>query len=435
MRRAQISRSPIRVPRGRKRPRGTLFIYDPMLQIKMTSVFGQDIRRHKMGAGAIDFFEVIWMSTSRSAAWLLPIFTGHRATDGKICPTARIFSTTKQQNSPTGGEISATPPRFGSAGQETPMAGRSRFPTKSQKRPTRREKGQEKPQEGAPSVGYPPTGGEISPTAPYPRCFCLREGGVTLVRAKIAIPSPAVLGEPSPAIQQAAPTAARPKIKKGAAGKKPPKAAASDPHLSSAGASATKQAHPLSHDNLGASATKQALPLSQANLGASPAAFFLALAGHCERYVRAPLFAAARAAYESDPDPKKRFHFQPFEYIFEIVAVDAPTAATAAPTSTPADPQKPPVDSQKTPVAPTNTLADSQKTPAAPTSTPADPQKTPAAPRQFRLRAHLWRGRETLARHEETLSLEAIDGGVYFCPPPRTAPRRGKKSKKAPQAQ
>ncbi len=46
-------------------------------------------------------------------------------------------------------------------------------------------------------------------------------------------------------------------------------------------------------------------------------AFAALLAAACEKWARGALFERAKAAYDSDGNPKKRFYFVAFEYDFE----------------------------------------------------------------------------------------------------------------------
>ncbi len=55
--------------------------------------------------------------------------------------------------------------------------------------------------------------------------------------------------------------------------------------------------------------------------------FAALLAAGCEKWVRSALFDRARAAYEQDQDPKKRFYFCPFEYHFEATLTPSDTNA------------------------------------------------------------------------------------------------------------
>ncbi len=47
-------------------------------------------------------------------------------------------------------------------------------------------------------------------------------------------------------------------------------------------------------------------------------AFAALLAAACEKWTRGVLYEQAKAAYEQDENPKKRFCFIPFEYNFEV---------------------------------------------------------------------------------------------------------------------
>ncbi len=46
-------------------------------------------------------------------------------------------------------------------------------------------------------------------------------------------------------------------------------------------------------------------------------AFAALLAAACEKWARTALYETAKAAYDADETPKKRFYFVPFEYAFE----------------------------------------------------------------------------------------------------------------------